>query len=103
MMDTLQDALARCGADSVALGHFNVPDAVFLKAIVTAAEEVKVPILVAASEGERAFIGTRQPVALVRSVRDESNVSVFLSADHTHSLPKAVEAATPGCDPGGLN
>jgi fructose-bisphosphate aldolase, class II len=98
MMATLQDVLARFAKDGVALGHFNVPDAVFLKAIVTAAEEVKLPILVGASEGERAFIGTRQLVALVRSLRDESNISVFLNADHTHSLPKAVEAARAGFD-----
>jgi fructose-bisphosphate aldolase class II len=59
---------------------------------------VKVPVLVGASEGEREFLGTRQLAALVRSLREEFDYPIFLNADHTHSLAKAVEAVKAGFD-----
>ena len=38
----------------------------------------------------------RQIAAVVRSLREECDCPIFLNADHTHSLPKAVEAAKAG-------
>jgi Fructose-bisphosphate aldolase class-II len=49
-------------------------------------------------EGERAFIGVRRVAVLVRSLRDEFKYPVFLNADHTHSLEKALEAVKDGFD-----
>jgi len=43
-------------------------------------------------------MGTRQLAALVKSLREESDLPVFLNADHTHSLAKATEAAKAGFD-----
>jgi fructose-bisphosphate aldolase class II len=43
-------------------------------------------------------MGTRQLAALVRSLREEFDFPIFLNADHTHSLPNAVEAARAGYD-----
>ena len=89
----LRDVLARTQERGVALGHFNVSDLVLLKAVSAAARELKVPVLVSASEGEREFVGTDQLAALVRSLREEFDLPIFLNADHTHSLSEAVEAA----------
>ena len=97
-MDELQNVLKRLGKERAALGHFNVADLTLLKAIVAAAAEIKVPVFVGASEGEREFFGTSQLAALVKSFREESATPVFLNADHTHSLTKAVEAAKTGFD-----
>jgi len=82
----------------VALGHFNVADLVLLKAVVAAAVEVRVPVMVGASEGERDFFGTYELAAVVEAMRAEQDVPIFLNADHTHSLAKAVEAARAGFD-----
>jgi fructose-bisphosphate aldolase class II len=82
----------------VAIGHFNVADLVTLKAVFAAAQELKVPVLVGVSEGEREFIGVRQIAVLVRSLREEFDFPIFLNADHTHSLAKAIEAAKAGFD-----
>src|SRR6201993_5248651 len=101
--DTLRDALTRLEAEGAALGHFNVADHVLLKAVVAAAAETKLPVLVGASEGEREFFGARQLAALVRSVRQDTDVPLFLNADHTHSLPKALEAANAGFDAVGVD
>ena len=96
--DTLRDVLTRLEKESAALGHFNVSDQVLLKAVVGAAAETKLPVLIGASEGEREFFGARQLAALVKSERQESDLPIFLNADHTHSLAKALEAAKAGFD-----
>lgn len=97
-MNTLRKILAQADETTIAIGHFNVADLVLLQAVFTAARELNVPVLVGASEGERAFMGVRQIAALVRSLREEFNFPVFLNADHTHSLAKAIEAAKAGFD-----
>jgi fructose-bisphosphate aldolase class II len=97
-MHKLHDVLQQAQSKGRAIGHFNLGDFTFLKAIFAAARELDVPVLVGASEGEREFLGTRQIGALVRSLREEFDFPIFLNADHTHSLGKAVEAAKAGFD-----
>ncbi|MGZ3508003.1 MAG: class II fructose-bisphosphate aldolase [Vulcanimicrobiaceae bacterium] len=97
-MERLRGALERSERDRVGVGHFNVSDIVALRAIFAAARELQVPVLIGASEGERAFIGVRQIAALVKSLRDEYDYPIFLNADHTHTLEHALEAARAGFD-----
>lgn len=97
-MSTLRNVLTQSEKDGVALGHFNVATFEMLKAVLGAAAETQVPVLVGASEGERDFLGTRDLAVLFKSLREELGVSAFLNADHTHSLAKAVEAARAGFD-----
>jgi fructose-bisphosphate aldolase class II len=97
-MQGLRDVLDQTQKSGLAIGHFNFADTVLLKAIFAAAQELKVPVLVGASEGEREFLGVRQAAALVRSLREEFDFPIFLNADHTHTLAKAVEAAKAGFD-----
>jgi fructose-bisphosphate aldolase, class II len=96
--NTLRDVLTQLQTEGAGLGHFNVSDQVLLKAVVAAAAETKLPVLVGASEGEREFFGAYELAAVVKSSRQESDVPIFLNADHTHSLAKAVEAANAGFD-----
>jgi len=97
-MDSLRNLLQQAQAKGVAIGHFNISDLVLLKAAFTSAQDLHVPVLVGLSEGEREFMGTREAAALVRSLREEFDYPIFLNADHTHSLAKAVEAAKAGFD-----
>lgn len=97
-MSSLRNQLQIAQETKRAIGHFNVSDLVLLKAVFGAARELSVPVLVGLSEGERAFIGTRQIAAFVRSLREEFNFPIFLNADHTHSFAKAVEATEAGFD-----
>src|SRR5262249_40145777 len=97
-MDLLGNVLRQTEKNGVAIGHFNIADLVLLKAVFASAQELKVPVLVGASEGEREFMGVRQVAALVRSLREEFDFPIFLNADHTHSLEKALEAARSGFD-----
>ena len=97
-MHALQDVLQRAQKNGIAIGHFNISDFVQLKAVFAAAQNLEVPVLVGASEGEREFFGVRQVAALVRSVREQFDYPIFLNADHTHSLEGAIEAAKAGFD-----
>jgi fructose-bisphosphate aldolase class II len=97
-MHVLRDVLKQTQNNGVAIGHFNVADLVILKAVFASAQELKVPVFVGASEGEREFMGVRQIAALVQSLREDFDFPIFLNADHTHSLAKAVEAARSGFD-----
>jgi len=97
-MKTLADSLQQAQRDRVALGHFNFSELAALKAVVAAARELNVPVVVGVSEGERDFLGVRQAAALVNSYRDEFSHPIFLNADHTHSLARAEEAARAGFD-----
>jgi len=97
-VDTLRDVLMGLEEEGSAIGHFNVADLVLLKAVIAAATETGLPILVGASEGERDFLGARQLAAVVKSVREQTGLPVFLNADHTHSFEKAIEAAKAGFD-----
>jgi fructose-bisphosphate aldolase class II len=97
-METLRKVLEQAGTTGMAVGHFNVSDLVTLKAVFEAASDLRVPVIVGVSEGERQFMGVRQVAAIVKSLREEYDFPIFLNADHTHSLPSAVEAAKAGFD-----
>jgi fructose-bisphosphate aldolase class II len=97
-MEALRNVLTRLETEGAALGHFNVSDLVMLKGVLAAAGQSGVPVLVGASEGERDFFGVRQLAVVVNSLRGEFDVPIFLNADHTHSLARAVEAAKAGFD-----
>jgi fructose-bisphosphate aldolase, class II len=94
----LRSLLEEAQSNGVAVGHFNVSDWILLKAVFASARELKVPVIVGASEGERAYMGVAQIAALVRSLREEQSVPIFLNADHTHSLDSAIAAAKAGFD-----
>ncbi|WP_295396355.1 class II fructose-bisphosphate aldolase, partial [uncultured Thiodictyon sp.] len=60
--------------------------------IFNAAKALDLPVIIGTAEGERSFIGTKQAVALVKSLREEFNYPIFLNADHTYSFDKVKEA-----------
>lgn len=81
-----------------AIAHFNISNLDQARAICDVAEELKQPVIIGVSEGEREYIG----VTMVRKVIDELNqeydIPIFLNADHTYSLVKAMEAVEAGYD-----
>jgi fructose-bisphosphate aldolase class II len=96
-MKTLRETLGEAEKQRVAVGHFNFSELTVLKAVAGAAHELGVAVVVGVSESEREFLGVRQAAGLVQAMRDEG-LPMFLNADHTHSLEKAVEAARAGFD-----
>ena len=96
-MKTLREYLAWAEEKQVALGHFNISDSEGFKAVVEAAQILKVPTIVGISEGEREFLGLKEAVALVKTAR-ENGLPIFLNADHTYSVEKSRTAIDAGVD-----
>jgi fructose-bisphosphate aldolase, class II len=94
----LIDIIKQAEANKTAIGHFNISDTEMLKGIFNSAQKLKLPVIIGTSEGERDFIGIRQIVALVKSLREQYNYPIFLNADHTYSFEKVKEAVDAGYD-----
>jgi len=97
-MKTFSEVLGEARPNRVAIGHFNVSDLAGLKAVFESARELRLPVIVGLSEGERAFMRVRLAAAATKVLRDEYDYPIFLNADHTHSLASAEEAARAGYD-----
>jgi fructose-bisphosphate aldolase, class II len=97
-MQSLRKALEQSGKTEWRSATSTLADLVLLKAVVAAARDLKVPVAVGASEGEREFFGVRQIAALAQSLREEYDYPIFLNADHTRSLAHVLDVAKAGFD-----
>ena len=95
---TLKEALIKARGEKKAIGHFNISDIAALRAIVRAAGDLGVTVIIGTSEGEAEFIDIEVAVAMVKDMREETNQDIFLNADHFHSLEKIEEAVRAGYD-----
>src|SRR3972149_168800 len=94
---TLSECIADAKKKGVAIGHFNISDSEGFKAVVEAAKELGVPVIIGVSEGEREFIGLAEIVSLVKVARG-NGLPVFVNADHTYSVEKSKAAIDAGVD-----
>ena len=81
-----------------AIAHFNISNLDQARAIVEVAEELKQPVIIGASEGERDYMGIEMVRTIVNELNQEYEVPVFLNADHTYSLEKVQEVVEAGYD-----
>ena len=97
-MKTLRETIAEAEEKKVAIGHFNISDSTQLWGIFNAAKALNVPVIIGTSTGERDFIGAKQAVALVKSIREEFDYPIFINADHHYSLAEVQRAIDDGYD-----
>ncbi len=97
-MKTLKESVLEAREKKVAIGHFNISNLEALWGIFKAAQSLNVPVIIGVSEGERDFVGVKQAVALVKSIRDEFDYPIYLNADHTYSFDRVMEAIDAGFD-----
>jgi fructose-bisphosphate aldolase class II len=96
-MRTLREVIQDARVRGVAVGHFNISDSTQFDAIAAVAKELKVPVMIGVSEGERKFIGVHQAAALVKALQAEGQ-EIYLNADHTKSIEGVKEAIDAGFD-----
>ncbi len=94
----IKDYLKRTVSEKWALGHFNFSEDEALRAIVESAAELKTPIFVGTSEGERKHLGIKEAVHLVKAFREEFGIPIYLNADHHKTLEGVKEAVDAGYD-----
>ena len=97
-MQSLREVIKQAEKEKVAIGHFNISNIEGLWGIFKAAKNLNLPVIIGTSEGERRFMGLKQVVALVRSLREEFDYPVFINADHCYSFESVKEAIDAGYD-----
>jgi fructose-bisphosphate aldolase class II len=95
---TLREHIAKARQEHIAIGHFNASTLDGIWAIADAAYELKLPVIVGVSEGERDYVGVRQAAAIIKTIREERNQDIYLNADHTYSFDRVKEAIDAGFD-----
>lgn len=97
-MKSLRSYIVEAKREKKAVGHFNFSNVEGLWAIAHAAKEVGVPVIVGVSEGEQDAVGLNQAVALVKAIRSDLNIPIFLNADHHYSVESVKRAIDAGFD-----
>jgi len=97
-MNTLRQYIKEAQQKKVAIGHFNFSNIEGLYAIARAARTLNVPVIVGLSEGEEEAIGTHAAVALVKTIREQWNIPIFLNADHHYSFATVKACIDAGFD-----
>ncbi len=97
-MKKLRQYIKEAEEKGIAIGHFNISNLEILRGIFNAAKKFDLPVIIGTADGERKFIGTKQAVALVKSLRDEYDYPIFLNADHTYSFEGVKECIDAGYD-----
>ena len=96
-MKTLREYIKLAEETKTAIGHFNISDMVGFWAVVGAAKNLNLPVIIGVSEGERDFLGVKQIKVLVDTLKQE-NLPIFLNADHTYSVDRIKEVVDAGFD-----
>ncbi len=96
-MQSLRDVISSAVTSGEVVWHFNFSELTALRAAARAAQELRMPIIMGLSEGERDFVGLDEAVALVKRYRAEG-LKIYLNADHTRLFEKIKEAVEAGFD-----
>jgi len=95
---TLTDLHKKAKQEHWAVPHFNFSSYSQLKGIIKGAREVNSPVLAGTSEGEREFIGLKESVSIIKALKEDYRIPIFLNADHCHSVESAKAAFDAGYD-----
>lgn len=103
-MKTLREYIQYAEENKKAIPHFNVANSDMLQSVFEALKDLslelgeKIPLIIGVSEGERDAFGETQIDNYVHSLREEYEYPVFLNADHTYSVERALTAVDAGYD-----
>ena len=82
----LKSYLKKAQKEHWAIGQFNFSTLDQLKGILSAAKELKSPVILGTSEGESGFLGLEEIVALTEISKAKYKVDAFLNLDHGKNL-----------------
>lgn len=96
---TLNDVLPTALKEGYAVGHFNLNGIPWVKAILTAAEEAKSPVIIASSDRMVDFLGGFKTIVdLVSNIGDELEITVpvVMHLDHGQTISRCFSAINAG-------
>lgn len=97
-MKSLREYIKEAKSQKKAIGHFNVSNLDAIHGIVEAAEELGVPVILGATEGEEGYIGAQVLSGIVSVLKQTAKVPVFLNADHHYSFESVKKSLDNGFD-----
>lgn len=98
MVKKLIDYILEAKKQNKAIGHFNFGTFDMLQGILEAQKALNCPIIVGLSEGEREFLNGKRMVNLIKKMREEEELPIFINADHTHKIEAVKQAIDEGFD-----
>ncbi|MFH1295160.1 MAG: class II fructose-bisphosphate aldolase, partial [bacterium] len=90
--------LQKAQAEKYAVGAFNVCNLESLKAVLQAAQNLRSPIILEASNGEANYMGFEELVALVKLGRAKTGLPIILNLDHGKDFAACQKAIEAGFD-----
>ena len=85
------EVIKRAGKEGFALGAFNVFNHLTAKAVVAAAEELNLPVILEMSASVAKKLGSLHAINLLNQVKEEAKVPVIIHLDHCTDLDFALE------------
>lgn len=95
---TAREWFQKAQDENFAIGAFNCDSLDIFKAVCTAAQKEKSPVILEFSEGEVEYFGIKNIVDLVKNARDEYAVPLLLNLDHAKEVKRCLEAIEVGFD-----
>jgi len=97
-MKMLYECIKEAEDKRMALAHFNVSNLEMIWAVSKVAKDLRTPVIIGVSEGERKSIGLRQARVIIDSIKKDLDHPIFLNADHTYTVEGVKEAIDAGYD-----
>jgi fructose-bisphosphate aldolase class II len=95
---TAHQILHQAKEGNYAIGAFNVSSLETIKAVTQAAQKLRSPIILEASDGEVNYIGIKELVALVTISRRTTGLPIILNLDHGKDFATCKQAIEAGFD-----
>ncbi len=93
-----REILQKAKNEGYALGAFNICNLETLKAVIQAAQKLRSPIILEASDGEINYMGAENLVALTNIYRSQTGLPIILNLDHGKDFDSCKRAVEAGFD-----
>lgn len=81
-MQTAREVYERAQSEGFAVGAFNAANIETVKAIVTAANKLRAPVIIESSSGETKYFGAENLADVVKNYSEEFDLPIFVNLDH---------------------
>ena len=92
MLVSLKEVLVKAREEKQAIAAFNVPNLEMVRAVIQAAEEVEVPIILQHAEGHGSLISLEEIGPIMLQYAEQSKVPVVVHLDHGKSFEVIMQA-----------
>lgn len=96
MLATLKQVLDKANRGGYAVGAFNINNLEILQAVISAAEDMKSPVICATSEGALEYAGMDYLMAIMQVAAKKASVPVVIHLDHGKNLDLIKKAIASG-------